>query len=317
MKRKLLFLLAGFLVITFSSSAFAAVSLKRLGTSPFYNQALNSEADLRTMVERNRADLQTGFAKAGNEDLFSEFIAQFPTAAITSINVAPGEQIDWMLFRKKSPNQIVVLKDVTWDGGSGFEAFSFSITKDNQRYEFIVPAVCGNLSLKSTDRIAEPVAPAPTPAPVIKREPVQAVTETQERKSELGGPVVDVGLAQQFDPASYIFARGGYEFPLMEKLTIMGLVGGYARIADNDGDDVAFIADALLTYYFTEKMFVGGGAGIWIGDDVNLDLIVNLGYLIYERPEMKTSIFVEGRCEADELISSMHSRLGVGLRFQF
>jgi hypothetical protein len=32
---------------------------------------------------------------------------------------------------------------------------------------------------------------------------------------------------------------------------------------------------------------------------------------------MKTSLFVEGRCYAEELISSDASRLGVGLRFQF
>ena len=106
----------------------------------------------------------------------------------------------------------------------------------------------------------------------------------------------------------------------------MGLLGGFVRLDEDDDDDVidddddlddAFTADALLNYYFNEKMFVGGGIGLWAGDDTDLDLIVNMGFLVYERPGMKTSIFVEGRCFADELISSTASRLGVGVRFQF
>ena len=79
-----------------------------------------------------------------------------------------------------------------------------------------------------------------------------------------------------------------------------------------------FTADALLNYYFNEKLFVGGGLGFWSGNDGKVDLIVNTGYLIHEKPGvLKTSIFVEGRCEIDELVSSNASRLGAGLRFQF
>ncbi len=97
----------------------------------------------------------------------------------------------------------------------------------------------------------------------------------------------------------------------------MGLVGGFARVGGYDGGS-ALTADALLNYYFTEKMFVGDGVGFWTGEDDNVDLIVNMGYLIYEKPgTMKTSLFVEGRCEADNMISSKASRLGAGLRFQF
>jgi hypothetical protein len=63
---------------------------------------------------------------------------------------------------------------------------------------------------------------------------------------------------------------------------------------------------------------MGGGLGFWSGDDGEIDLIVNMGYLIHETAAgMKTSLFVEGRCYAEELISSDASRLGVGLRFQF
>ncbi|MCX5869596.1 MAG: hypothetical protein NTY00_02960 [Deltaproteobacteria bacterium] len=316
MKKKLLLLLGICLVITCSSSAFAAVTLKRLGTHPFYRPAMTSETDLRTMVKKHSADIKTGFAKSGYPELFPDFMAQFPTAKVEFIKVAPGERVDWMLFRKKGTGPVAVIKDVTWGGKAAFDAYSFTIDKDGQRYEFIVPAVCGNLSLRNISRVPEPVVPVvPVTPVVIDNKDVQKATVVQDQRK--GGPVADIGYAYQFDPTSYVFARVGYEFPLTERLYAMGLVGGFARVGGDDADS-AFTADALLNYYLTEKWFVGAGAGYWSGNDGKADLIVNMGYLIYEKPgTMKTSLFVEGRCEADDLISSQASRLGVGLRFQF
>jgi hypothetical protein len=313
MKKKLLLLLGVCLVITYASSAFAAVTLKRLGTHPFSQSAITSEAELRDMIANNNADLQVGFAKAGNPELYPEFMAQLPTATVESIKVAPGEQFNWMLFRKKATGPVTVIKDVTWDGKAAFDAFRFYIDKDGQRYEFIVPAICGNLSLSNIGVVPEPI----TPVVVAPPEPITPVTPVSEVAEHKGGPVVDVGFAHQFDPASYVFARGGYEVFLTENISAMGLVGGFARVGGHDGGS-AFTADALLNYYITEKMFVGAGAGFWVGEDDNIDLIVNMGYLIYEKPgTMKTSLFIEGRCEADDLVSEMATRLGASLRFQF
>ena len=319
MKKKLLLLVGVCLVMTCSSPAFAAVTLKQLGNHPFYRPAMTSETDLRTMVKKQSADIQTGFTNSGYSELFPEFMAQFPTAKVERIKVAPGEKFGWMLFRKKTSGPVTVLKDVTWGGKAAFDAYSFSIDKNGQRYEFIVPTICGNLSLRSIGRIPEPVVPV---APVvIEEKAVQAksaeIAQTVKVEQQKGGPVADIGFAYQFDPASYVFARAGYEFFLTEKISAMGLVGGFARVDGYDGGS-AFTADALLNYYLTEKLFVGAGAGFWTGEEDNVDLIVNMGYLIYEKPgTMKTSLFVEGRCEADNLINSKASRLGAGLRFQF
>jgi hypothetical protein len=120
-----------------------------------------------------------------------------------------------------------------------------------------------------------------------------------------------------FDPATYAFGRVGYEYPFAERWSAMGFIGGFIRFEGDDYGD-AFIADALLNYYITEKMFVGGGVGLWAGDETQADLILNVGYLIHENPGvMKTSLFIEGRCEADNLTSSNSTRLGAGVRFQF
>jgi len=312
MKKKLFLLLSMCLVLMFVSSAFAA-SLKHLGDHPFSAQC-SSATEFRTMVEKNSADLKTGFTKAGYPELFPEFMAQLPAAEIEPTRVAPGEHLLWMVFRNKNTRQVKVVKDVTWDGEKPFDAFSFHIDSSGKRYEFIVPTICGNLSLKEVGMVPEkvvamPEQPKAVPPPPPKPEPMPV----EKRK---GGPVLDVGLAQQFDPASYVFGRIGYEYPLAEKLNILGLVGGFLRFDGDDGGD-AFTADVLLNYYFTEKFFVGGGAGYW-SDDSKLDLIIDLGYLIYEKPEsFNLSLFLEGRCYSDDLISSEATRLGAGVRFHF
>ena len=397
MKKKLLLLLGLCLVVTCASSAFAAVTLKRLGDHPFYRPPLTSEADLRGMVEKHSADVQAGFVKAGYPELFPEFMAQFPAAKIETVKVAPGEKIGWMLFRKKGKGAVATVKDVTWGGEAAFDAYSFHVDKDGQRYEFIVPLVCGNLALRNIGVVPAPVnqdpvcnmtlssseikcgqvikvdatgssdsdgtisevvfklldaanqvvaeksdkeapfvqeftIPCDSPQYTVKTVVIDSkgaqsspadCTQTVTVAQRKGGPVVDVGYAHQFDPADYIFARVGYEYPLTEKLYVLGLVGGFARVSGDDGGS-AFTVDALLNYHVNDKLFFGGGVGLWAGDDdtndedANADIILNMGYLVHEKPGgMKTSLFLEGRCQADELVSSYASRIGMGLRFQF
>jgi hypothetical protein len=160
-----------------------------------------------------------------------------------------------------------------------------------------------------------PEEPAVVPPPVaVVPEPAPAPEPVAERK---GGPVVDVGLAHMTDPASYVFARAGYEIPLTDKLYAMGLVGGFVRFDGNDGGD-AFTVDALLNYYFTEKLFIGAGVGFWTGDDGEVDLILNTGYQVYENPGvMKMSVFLEARSYADDFGERDTTRVGAGLRFRF
>ncbi|MDP3480994.1 MAG: hypothetical protein Q8R88_14580 [Desulfoprunum sp.] len=397
--RKKLFLLVGvYLVVACASSAFAAVTLKRLGEHPFTQPAMTSEADLRAMVEKRSADLQTGLSKAGNPELYPEFMAQFQAAKIETIQVTPGEHFAWMLFRNRSTGKVKAIKDVTWAGEAPFDAFRFYIDLDGQRYEFIVAASCGNLALRNIAAIPAPVNQDPVCSMILSNAEIKCgqtitvdatgstdsdgtisevvfqlldasnkvVAEKSDKETPFvqeftipcdspqytvkavaidskgaqsspadctqalkvtqrkGGPVADVGVAIQSDPSTYAFGRVGYEFPLTGNLYAMGLVGGYVVLHEDDninaefGAADAFIADALLNYYFTEKLFAGGGVGFWSGNDGKADLIVNIGYMIYEKPNvMKTSIFLEGRCFADELISSEAGRLGVGVRFQF
>ena len=129
---------------------------------------------------------------------------------------------------------------------------------------------------------------------------------------------MDVGLSRQPDPANYLFARVGYELPLTGKLYLMGLVGGYVRWMGEDGGS-AFTADAMLDYHWMDKISFGLGAGYWSGNDGQIDLLADLGFLLWGAPDSRnSSIFIEARLPADELgDSDKFGRFGLGVRTRF
>ncbi|HEY5998178.1 MAG TPA: hypothetical protein VI078_02635, partial [bacterium] len=154
-----------------------------------------------------------------------------------------------------------------------------------------------------------PPPPAPVAAPAPPPPPPEA---------RFGGPIVDVGLSRQLDPANYAFGRVGYEIPLVGKLHLIGLVGGAVRWMGNDGGS-AFTADALLDYRWIGRVSLGAGAGYWSGNDGQADLIADVGYLAFGAPDGRNAeVFLEGRARADELDNfDDFARIGLGLRFRF
>ena len=109
----------------------------------------------------------------------------------------------------------------------------------------------------------------------------------------------------------------GYEFPLVDKLSLMAFLGGYFRIHGYDGDS-AFIADVILDYHWLNRLSFGLGAGYWSGNDGQIDLIANLGFLVYGKPDsFNSTLFLEARSEADELGNMRdQGRFGLGHKIQ-
>ena len=258
-----------------------------------------------------------------------------------------------MLFRKKGSGPVLVAKDVTWGGARPLDAYRFYIDSNGKRHEFVVLNACGNLSLRNIAEIpapmpavpekaavapppapmaavpetvpppapipaAPPAAPAvpPAPAPAVKEiAPAASVAAVSAAKCPL---VVDAGFPRQNDPASYLFARVGYEIPLVDKLSFIGFVGGSFRIAGEDGGS-AFIADALLDYHWWNRLSFGLGAGYWSGDGGHVDAIANLGFLVFGNQDtFNGTLFIEGRSAIDEMDKiSDQGRFGLGMRFRF
>ena len=157
----------------------------------------------------------------------------------------------------------------------------------------------------------------PTPG-AMEKAPAGSTTSTSTAEF-LRGTVVDTGFSYQDDPATYLFVRMGYEFPLIDKLSLMAYLGGYFRIHGYEGG-TAVVADAMLDYHWWNRLSFGVGAGYWwTGKEGQMDLIANAGVLVYGKPDsFNSTLFLEARSEIGEM-DNMHDqgRFGLGIRFRF
>jgi hypothetical protein len=88
----------------------------------------------------------------------------------------PGATLEWMAYRpdlRKGNRTPGRLEKVRWAGKNPFKAFLFRVTNSDRIYTFVVPKLCGNLSLMSvqTMRAAALPAPAPLPPPAAPQPP--------------------------------------------------------------------------------------------------------------------------------------------------
>ncbi len=100
---------------------------------------------------------------------------------VVECDVRPGDTLQWMAYRPKPNGAPALLSSLRWAGAKPFRAFLFRVTKDNRIYTFVVPKICGNLSLMGVQDIprapvaAPPPAPAPPPPPPPAPMPAPAV----------------------------------------------------------------------------------------------------------------------------------------------
>ncbi len=313
MRRKWVLAVMACLLLSYASTVSAAMTLRQVGISPFYKPPLKTEADLKQLVKTRASELKVGFAKAGQPELYSAFMQQFPTVDIEKTTVQPGETMQWMLFKKRGTGSVRVAKDVTWGGKAPLDVYRFSIDQDGKKYTFVVPGKCGNVALLDIKVIPPPPKPQPPPPPPPKtvEKPVTVVPQK-------GGFLVDIGYARQTDPGNYLFGRVGYGYPIANNLYIVGLIGSYGNLS-GDGD-TAFIADAMLEYRWP-IVYVGIGTGYWSAYGGKLDVMADLGFRLSTDESTflsKTSIFVEGRSLVDKNRDAPRGgQLGLGVRFMF
>ena len=115
-------------------------------------------------VKKNERDLRTGFQKAGVGDVFDPFMDQLKASPPQAVQIQPGETLEWMLFKKKK--LVGVAKDVVWAGKKPFKAFRTVVQYQDKNYEFIIPAICLNVALKSITDVPKPPPPPPPPPKV-------------------------------------------------------------------------------------------------------------------------------------------------------
>ncbi|SMP73709.1 hypothetical protein SAMN06295888_12149 [Desulfonatronum zhilinae] len=318
-------IVAVFLLVGVAGMAQAQTELKQLGRSPFFKPELQTVGDFQEMVKQTLPDLEKGFSMAGSAELFDDFVVQVEQSNIETVDVPVGERLQWMIYRKAQ--RVEVMKDVVWAGQDSFKAFRLVVDQDGNRNTFVVPLICGNVTLARTTAVpaatpvamerpapaVPPVGAAPVPAPVTTDSPW---TDPVLKRGQL---VADIGFLHQPDPANYLLFRVGYGYRFHENYSVLGMVG-FAPVVSGDDDTDSVMAD-LTAYYHFDRMHFGGGLGFWDSSRKDrLDLILlNTGYRIYgEAYQRNVSLFLEVRAAVDQLDElEKYIRYGGGVRFHF
>ena len=163
------------------SNAGAMHNARRLGGSTaFYTPPLRTAASLKQMAARRgmAEDIRTVLRDAGIPETADALLATLSGATssvtgascdeatpadgtIVACDFQPGSTLVWMAYRpnvRKGVRTPGRLDGVRWSGAKPFRALLFRVTNDYKIYTFILPMVCGNLSLMSVKEIVgEPV----------------------------------------------------------------------------------------------------------------------------------------------------------------
>jgi hypothetical protein len=150
--KKVIFLVLIFCLV-FAVAAEEKVT--QLGRHPFYRSRDLKPADLKIIALDKAGEVKQGFEQAGNGELVFAFLEQIQKADVQTIELNPGDTLQWMLFKKG--RKVEVKNDVVWAGKKPITAYTFVIFRDGKLYEFIVPKICGNISLKSVKEVPAPV----------------------------------------------------------------------------------------------------------------------------------------------------------------
>jgi hypothetical protein len=192
-RKRLCLATAAFVAILMSSSMAEAQAgsgyrtARRLGGSTsFYKPPLTTVSSLKRMASARgmEADIRKVLSDAGipgSSDAVMAVLSGAASAAkggscsdatpadgvLVECDFPIGGTLEWMAYRpniRKRDRTPGFINRIQWGGKAPFRAFLFRVRQDNKLYTFIVPKVCGNLSLMSTTDLTPPPAP-PAPAP--------------------------------------------------------------------------------------------------------------------------------------------------------
>jgi outer membrane protein W len=155
------------------------INVSVLGSSNRFSQPVRTVDDLRAMANANRNQLTHVMMMAGLANISTQVLDTLIAGHVTETTIAPGSHFYWMAMKRAG--RPVVLQNVRWTGRQPFEAWQFAVRANGTTYGFVVPKVCGNLSLLTVaasspviTRAPEPRTPLPPPPPPA----VVAITPT-------------------------------------------------------------------------------------------------------------------------------------------
>ncbi len=246
-----------------------------LGSSNRFSQPVRTVDDLHAMVMANWRQLTHVLTTAGLGNLSTQVLDTLAAGHVTETTIAPGTQIRWMAIKRSGTP--VVLNNVRWTGGQSFRAWQFAVSSSGMIYDFIVPMVCGNLSLLTVSparRLTEAPAPPPPPAVVDRTPPppppAYAPTTTYSSDDDdyrpwLASGFIGTSLDTSTDLVSENDVTNGVAFGGQIAYLWRERVGGefLATFAPSVGFGNVFLADTPHV-----NTYMGNVIGSWrFGDD--------------------------------------------------
>ncbi|MCJ7801651.1 MAG: hypothetical protein MUP82_04760 [Candidatus Marinimicrobia bacterium] len=260
-------------IFLFLQSANAQAVITSLGNHPFYHTSLKSTDDLLKMVKQNESDIQTGFTEAGMSKVFDDFIDQLPNAEIKKVEIKDGSNFEWMFGRKDGKGPIRLAKNVTWVNNSSFSAFQFHIDSNEKRYTFIVPLVCGNLTLSGVTNAPIVIPPVvEVAAPIVEKPKEPIISEKKIAPAVVAAPTVTKSYCGK--PGWKLGITAGYPLGAAQEdqTANFGLLLG-TPLGIKVGPLGIGLGAGAFSYDF-DKFYFGGGllASLCINDLLNLEI---------------------------------------------
>lgn len=288
------------------------------GSTALYKPPLTTVASLKRMGSdpAAAANIRTVLGQAGLSDLADNVVAVLVAAdtswkggvcsdatpadgTIVECDVRPGQTLQWMAYRPTGNNELGLLRRIRWAGQAPFQAFLFRVTEDNRTYTFVIPKVCGNLSLMDvTERPSAEVAAPPSPsatgsqlAPMAPATPISLATPVYTpvpfAKSETIEPSVAVAPPQATAKALPFFFDAlvgkdrrvrpieGTELEFAQCSPLVGVKFGAAKRFQNDWELAGAVGVAFSVVNDDDKvreheLFVDIEANKYLGNGVFL-----------------------------------------------
>jgi hypothetical protein len=229
-KKCAIFILGVFILFCMGAQA-ETKKLREIGRYKLVNihEDMPTAEIFQTLVERFSADIQNGFNMAGYGNLSGPFIDQVKQSAYREKELSAGDRMVWMLFR--SGGKVKVVHDLEWAGNNPLSVYSFTVVDGNNRYEFIMPKACGNISLHKvemgTPGVAEELEFAETP-----EQEQEAQDEFEVEKAKIYQEIYDLLSETDLYCSFFIMDEG------LPETKIFGAERAYERVQFNNGDIV-------------------------------------------------------------------------------
>ncbi len=338
--------------------AVVTLDVRRLGGSTAFNRRpLVNVGSMKRMSDDPRlvANIRTVLDQAGVNSLGDGVVAAFAGATtafvggacadatpeagvIVECDVQPGQTMQWMAHRPRGAEP-ALLRNIRWAGAKPFKAYLFRVTEGDRTYTFVVPKICGNVSLMHMEErpravVAAPVAfvspPPPAPpavvAPMAKAPPpppAPAVVQTAAPISTLAAVrstpfFVDglYGKERRVRPIDGDLEAGqcsplaGVKLGIAKRLSNGWEIGGAvgAAISLVAGDDKvrenALFVEVEVNKFVGHGFFLGAGLSLWDvthSDTFAPAAMVHLGLPVAPNARFPVYFLVEGRAFLDSL----------------